>query len=58
MPQYSSSLLRFQNGASFLFTPELVQGLADASPDDLAQVELIPSGEGLHWETLDVEFKN
>lgn len=39
-----------------MFPPELVQGLVDASPDDLAQVELTPSGEGLHWETLDVDL--
>jgi hypothetical protein len=30
--------------------------LAGASPDELAQVEVTPSGEGLHWETLDVDL--
>ncbi|MEQ9667869.1 DUF2442 domain-containing protein [Coleofasciculus sp. G2-EDA-02] len=50
------TVIELQNGASFLFPPDLVQGLMDASPDDLAQVELTPSGEGLHWETLDVDL--
>jgi hypothetical protein len=30
--------------------------LAGASPKDLAEVEVTPSGDGLHWEKLDADF--
>jgi hypothetical protein len=49
-------VIELQNGATFLFPPELVQGLAGASPDKLNNVEVTPSGEGLHWEELDVDM--
>jgi hypothetical protein len=44
------------NGATFLFPPELAQGLAGASPADLAQVQVTPSGAGLRWPSLDTDF--
>ncbi len=49
-------VLELRNGATFLFPAELVQGLAGASPDYLKNVEVTPSGEGLHWEQLDVDM--
>lgn len=49
-------VIELRNGASFLFPPELAQGLAGASPDDLARVEVTPSGSGLRWPTLDAGF--
>ena len=49
-------VVELRNGATFLFPPELVQGLAGASPDNLNNVEVTPSGEGLHWEQLDVDM--
>jgi hypothetical protein len=49
-------VIELRHGASFLFPPELAQGLADASPDDLARVEVTPSGSGLRWPTLDADF--
>jgi hypothetical protein len=30
--------------------------LAGASPKDVADVEVTPSGDGLHWEKLDADF--
>ncbi|MBW4681745.1 MAG: DUF2442 domain-containing protein [Microcoleus vaginatus WJT46-NPBG5] len=48
-------VIELQNGASFLFPPALVQGLAGASIEDLTP-EVTPSGEGLHWEKLDVDL--
>ncbi len=45
------------NGATFAFPPELVQGLSGASERDLAEVEVIAAGEGLHWERLDVDYQ-
>ncbi|MGF1934014.1 MAG: DUF2442 domain-containing protein [Nostoc sp. ChiQUE02] len=44
------------NKCMFGFPLELGQGLADASIKDLAEVEVTPSGEGLHWKTLDVDL--
>jgi hypothetical protein len=44
------------SGALFSFPPDIAQGLADASPEDLAAVEITPSGMGLHWENLDADF--
>ena len=49
-------VIELRNGASFLFPPELAQGLAGASPDDLARVEVTPSGSGVRWPTLDADF--
>jgi hypothetical protein len=49
-------VIELLNGATFLFPPELVQGLGGASPDKLNNVEVTPSGEGLHWEELDVDM--
>jgi hypothetical protein len=44
------------NGATFIFPPELAQGLAGASPDDLGKVQVTPSGAGLRWPSLDADF--
>lgn len=33
-----------------------MEGLTEASAENLALVEITPSGEGLHWETLDVDL--
>ncbi|MGK7890776.1 MAG: DUF2442 domain-containing protein [Leptolyngbyaceae cyanobacterium] len=44
------------NEAVFAFPPHLVQELVNATEDDLSEVEISPSGQGLHWETLDVDL--
>lgn len=44
------------NGATFAFPPRLVQGLEEASAAELAEVEILVTGIGLHWETLDVDI--
>ena len=33
----------------------LAEGLAKASPDDLAEIEISPTGLGLHWPKLDAD---
>lgn len=54
-PASERVILEFTNGASFLFPARALQGLADATPAQLAEVELL--GEtGLHWESLDADF--
>lgn len=49
-------IINLKHGASFSFPSEIAQGLAGASPDDLAEVEVTPSGAGLHWEKLDADL--
>jgi hypothetical protein len=38
------------------FSPERAQGLAGAKPSDLAEIEITPSGYGLHWPRLDADL--
>ncbi len=49
-------VVELRSGASFIFPPDLAQGLAGASPEDLANVQVTPSGAGLRWPTLDADF--
>lgn len=49
-------VVRLQNGESFCFSPSTVEELARGSADDLAQVEVPPSGDGLHWQRLDADI--
>ena len=44
------------NGCVFAFPPRLAQGLEVATDDQLASVEILGSGYGLHWEALDVDL--
>src|SRR5574341_748202 len=44
------------SGATFIFPPALAQGLAGASPAELAEVQVTPSGAGLRWPRLDADF--
>src|SRR6267143_975248 len=49
-------VVELRNGASFIFPAELAEGLAGASPKDLAEVRITPSGAGLRWPSLDADF--
>ncbi|HEY9903357.1 MAG TPA: DUF2442 domain-containing protein [Candidatus Sericytochromatia bacterium] len=49
-------VIRLRNGAIFSFPPRLAQGLKDASPEQLANIWIPPSGSSVHWESLDVDF--
>jgi hypothetical protein len=49
-------IIRLQSGAIFSFPPEIAQGLAGAAAEELAQVEVTPMGDGVHWEILDADF--
>ncbi|MDF2097084.1 DUF2442 domain-containing protein [Aquibaculum arenosum] len=44
------------NGCSYLFPTDLVQDLSDASPEDLADVQVDGMGFNLHWPKLDVDL--
>ena len=49
-------VVELANGCLFSFPPGLAQGLEGAGDDDLAAVEVLGAGTGLHWERLDVDL--
>lgn len=49
-------VVSLNTGVELAFPPALAEGLADASPNDLAKIEVTPSGLGLHWPTLDTDL--
>ena len=48
-------VVSLHNGVELAVPVELVEGLADAAPDDLADIEVTPAGLGLHWPKLDAD---
>ena len=42
------------NRVVFSFPPQLIPGISDASPSELARVKVDPSGEGLFWDALNI----
>jgi hypothetical protein len=44
------------NGCSFAFPARVAQGLSNATDAELAAVEILGAGYGLHWEKLDVDL--
>jgi len=44
------------NGCVFAFPARMAEGLEDASDSDLATVEILGAGYGLHWEALDTDL--
>jgi hypothetical protein len=50
------SSVRLNTGLELAFPPALAEGLADAAPEDLANIEISPAGFGLHWPKLDADL--
>jgi Protein of unknown function (DUF2442) len=48
--------VELSNGATYAFPASLGQGLETATPAELAEVEVLGAGFGLHWESLDVDL--
>jgi hypothetical protein len=48
--------VELDNGCTFGFPPRLAQGLEAATDEQLAQVEILGDGYGLHWEALEVDI--
>lgn len=44
------------NGCTFAFPARVAQGLEAATDDQLAAVEILGNGYGLHWEALDMDI--
>ncbi len=51
-----SLAIELTNGSSFLLPVKLIPWLRSVPANQLATVEVSPSGEGLHWESLDVDL--
>lgn len=49
-------VVELTNGCSFAFPPRLAQGLETATDDQLAAVEILGHGYGLHWDALDADI--
>ena len=49
-------VLNLNTGVQVTFPPRLAEGLAGASPADLAEIEISPAGLGLHWPRLDADL--
>ena len=45
-------IVDLKNDCTFSFPARLAQGLENATDDELAEVEVLGRGYGLHWETL------
>jgi hypothetical protein len=45
--------IRLSNGASLSLPVSIIPELRNATPAQLAAVEILPGGDGLHWEKLD-----
>jgi hypothetical protein len=44
-------------GGMALYVPaDLLEGVAEGTADQIADVEVLPGGHALHWKELDVEF--
>ena len=49
-------VVSLSNGCLFSFPPEKAQGLSTATAAQLAQVEVVGRGYGLHWAELDADL--
>ena len=49
-------VVELTNGCSFVFPPRALQGMAEASDAELARIEIMGLGYGLHWPALDADF--
>lgn len=55
-PKSGRMIVELTNGCTFAFPPKLAQGLEVATEEQLAEVEILGTGYGLHWETLDADL--
>lgn len=49
-------VVRLETGLDIAFLPQDAQGLETASPEQLRQIEITPSGLGLHFPALDADL--
>lgn len=49
-------VIDLKNGATFIVPVSMLEGFANASPAELAEIEVTPSRAGLHWKKLDADL--
>lgn len=49
-------VVRLNTGLELAFPPHLAEGLEHAKPDDLTDIEITPSGLGLHFPKIDADL--
>lgn len=49
-------MVGLSNGLELALVPDLVEGLAGAKSADLGEIDITPSGVGLHWLRLDADL--
>lgn len=52
----SRVVIALSTGIELTFPTHMAEGLADASPDSLADIEISAAGLGLHWPKLDADL--
>ncbi len=52
----SRVVVALNTGVELAFPVRLAEGLAGASHENLAEIEIIPAGLGLHWPRLDADL--
>lgn len=48
-------VVQLNSGLLVIFDPDMVEGLQDARPCDLQEIEISPSGFGLHFPRIDAD---
>ena len=48
-------MVQLNTGLLVVFGPDMVEGLQDARPRDLQEIEISPSGFGLHFPRIDAD---
>jgi len=51
----SRIVVDLNTGVQFAFPTQMAEGLYDASPESLADIEISPAGLGLRWPQLDAD---
>ena len=54
--QTSRIIVTLNTDVQISFPTQRTEGLADASPEDLALIEITASGLGLHWPNIDADL--
>ena len=49
-------MVSLDTGLELAFPPHLAEGLGHARPDDLTDIEITPSGLGLHFPKIDADL--
>ncbi len=49
-------VIDLSTGLSIMFEPQAAQGLEEAKPEQLTEIEISPSGLGLHFPALDADL--